>query len=139
MLRTSPDKFAEEFNRVVPGAYRRITTQDVLDMTNCGLIGKYDCYLHNDIETVRAVLQYEELRQKRIDKPQPQPQPISVTRACKICGSTLPVAPVGKYGRRKEYCAGCESSRLKLRYRKWRKTKQAKINYMTSAAHINAS
>ena len=67
-LRTSPDRFAKEFNEVVPGAYRKITTQDILDMTACGLIGKYNCYPHNDIEIVRAILRYEELRQKRIEK-----------------------------------------------------------------------
>ncbi len=50
-MRTSPDRFAKEFNEVVPGAYRRITTHDVLDMTNCGLIGHYSYYGESDIRT----------------------------------------------------------------------------------------
>jgi hypothetical protein len=122
-FRTSPDRFAKEFNEVVPGAYRKITTQDILDMTACGLIGKYDCYPHNDIETVRAILRYEELRQKRIEK---QPlNSISDIRTCRLCGIILPAEPIGKYGRPKEYCPSCEPVRAKKRYRKWRARRQS--------------
>lgn len=54
-----PNRFAVWFNRVVPGAYRQITAEDVLDMTQCGLIGRYGEYMQLDIEIVRGVLQYE--------------------------------------------------------------------------------
>ena len=122
-FRTSPDRFAKEFNEVVPGAYRKITAQDIVDMTACGLIGKYNCYPHNDIETIRAILRYEELRQKRIEK---QPlNSISDIRTCRLCGIILPVQPIGKYGRPKEYCPSCEPVRAKARYRKWRNRKHA--------------
>jgi hypothetical protein len=123
-FRTSPDRFAKEFNEVVPGAYRKMTTQDIVDMTACGLIGKYNCYPHNDIETIRAILRCEELRQKRIEKPSPNSE--SDIRTCRLCGMILPNEPIGKYGRPKEYCASCEPVRAKTRYRKWHARRQAR-------------
>jgi hypothetical protein len=122
-FRTSPNKFAEDFNEAVPGAYRRITTQDIVDMSECGLIGKYNCYPHNDIETVRAILRYEEIRQKSIEK-QPSDS-ISNIRTCRLCGMILPPEPIGKYGRPKEYCPSCEPVRARKRYQKWRSRRQA--------------
>ncbi|MFC1933986.1 hypothetical protein ACFLWC_06470 [Chloroflexota bacterium] len=62
---TSPDKFASLFNAKIPGAYRRITTQDVLSMKSCGLIGRSSYYGRADLETVRCILQYEQLWEKR--------------------------------------------------------------------------
>ncbi len=123
-FRTSPDRFAKEFNEVVPGAYRRITSDDVRDMYDCGLIGKYYSFGHKDIETVRAILRYEELRQKRIEKP--PPNSISDIRTCRLCGIILPADPIGKYGRPKEYCSSCEPVRAKKRYQKWRRRRQAR-------------
>jgi len=55
-LIVKPEKFAAWFDRVMPGAYRQITVDDVRDMVTCGLIGKFDCFLNLDLETVRAVL-----------------------------------------------------------------------------------
>ena len=45
--RTSPEAFASSFNQKFPGAYRLITVEDVNDMTECGLIGRYGFYLKN--------------------------------------------------------------------------------------------
>jgi len=45
----SPDKFAEWFNNVVPGAYRSITAQDIRDMTECGLVAHYGYYIRQDL------------------------------------------------------------------------------------------
>ena len=59
------EDFVAWFNKTIPGACRSITTQDVRNMTTCGLIGRYGYYIHLDIETVRAVLQYEQLRESR--------------------------------------------------------------------------
>ena len=123
-FRTSPARFAKEFNEVVPGAYRRITSDDVRDMHDCGLIGKYYYFGQNDIETVRAILLCEELRQKRIEKPSPNSE--SDIRTCRLCGMILPNEPIGKYGRPKEYCASCEPVRAKTRYRKWHARRQAR-------------
>jgi hypothetical protein len=64
MFITSPDNFAKWFKSEVPGAYREITSQDIWDMTDCGIIGLYRYYGRQDLETVRAVLQYEQLWQK---------------------------------------------------------------------------
>ena len=63
----TPDRFAALFNSVVP----------------CGLIGRYGYYGHSDIEIVRAILQYEWLRQER------EKQDNDV-RIYKRCGETLP-------------------------------------------------
>jgi len=52
----SPDRFAAEFNAVVPGAYRKVDAEDVRCMTSCGLIGRYGHYYRSDLETVRAIL-----------------------------------------------------------------------------------
>ena len=64
-LIVKPEGFAAWFTRVMPGAYRQVSADDIRDMTACGLIGRYDCYIQLDIETVRAILQYEQLRQNR--------------------------------------------------------------------------
>jgi hypothetical protein len=66
MFITSPGKFAAIFSAMYPGAYLTVVAQDVNDMTDCGLIGRYGSYGRQDLETVRAVLQYEQLRQKGI-------------------------------------------------------------------------
>ncbi len=55
----SSDKFTEWFNQIVPGAYRKITTQDVRDMAGCKLIAKYQYFGRADSEVVRAILLYE--------------------------------------------------------------------------------
>jgi hypothetical protein len=57
-----PVKFAEKFNRTVPGAYKSITGDDIRRMTHCGLIGRYGFFLREDVETVRGVLRYEQLK-----------------------------------------------------------------------------
>jgi len=63
-----PEDFAAWFNKAIPGAYRSITAQDVQDMVTSGLIGRYGYYMQLDIETVRAILQYEQLRENRKKK-----------------------------------------------------------------------
>lgn len=65
MFNTSPEKFAALFNEKYSGAYRQITAQDVRAMTTCGLIGRYDVYFQDDLELIRGLLQYEQLREKR--------------------------------------------------------------------------
>ena len=60
---TNPDKFSSQFNILYPGVYRTVTGRDVLDMKTCGLIGRYDIYLRDDLETIRGILQYEKLRE----------------------------------------------------------------------------
>ena len=64
MIITSPEKFAVLFNEKYPGTYRKITTQDVRDMTTCGLIGRYGFYLRVDLETIRGILEYEQLQRR---------------------------------------------------------------------------
>ena len=108
----SPDKFALWFNAVVP-AYRDITVQDVRDLTKCGLIWRYKYYGLQDIETVRAILQYEQLRDERSQKE-------DATRKCKRCGQVLPIQTNRTRGRLHEYCNSCEKFRSKERQEKWR-------------------
>ena len=120
---TSPDEFAEWFNNKYQGAYRKINTEDVRDMTTCGLIGRYRYYsLSQDGETVRGILEYEQLREKRSAKPtlEDKQEPLK----CKSCKQPLPPEPESKKGRPKEYCISCESFRNKERYDRWRKRKK---------------
>jgi hypothetical protein len=56
MFITSPDEFAALFNEKYPGTYRQVTAQDVRDMTICCLIGRYECYLKDDLEFIRGIL-----------------------------------------------------------------------------------
>lgn len=111
MFITSPENFAEWFNEKYPGTFRRITPEDVKDMTDCGLIGHYRYYSQQDLETVRGVLQYEKIRAKIAEKA--KTTPINGVPCCKICGQNLPDSPTDKKGRHKEYCPNCEPLRAK--------------------------
>ncbi len=119
------EQFAEWFHRVVPGTYRQITIQDVEDMTQCGLIGRYDEYIQLDIETVRAILQYEQLRENRQKRDELKDS--EGIMHCRRCGVALS-KPDGKCGRPREYCPDCESSRSTRRYQKWRRKIKAARN-----------
>jgi hypothetical protein len=110
-------EFARLFNAQVPGAYRRIGATDVRVMTDCDLIGESGYYVRQDLETVRRILRYEHRRGVR---PTSQRQTEKTLR-CRICRRPLPPNPVGKVGRRREYCPACESSRVRERGRAWRK------------------
>lgn len=111
------EDFAEWFHRVIPGTYRQITVQDVEDMTQCGLIGRYDEYIQLDIETVRAILQYERLRQNRQKRDELKDS--EGIMHCRRCGVEL-AKPESKRGRPNEYCDKCQPFRGRERYRKWR-------------------
>jgi len=122
-MTSNPNRFAAWFNMTYQGAHRRITTEDVEDMTTCGLIGRYRYYsTSQDGEIIRGILQYEQLREKRStqeatdDKEEPP--------SCKLCGEPLPPQCVGKRGRPRQYCPSCQSYRATERYRRWRKRKR---------------
>ena len=117
-LIVKPADFAEWFNKAIPGAYRSITTQDVRDMTTCGLIGKYGYYGNLDLEMVRCILLFEWLRQNRQKRDEIRDDDDSIH--CRRCGVVL-ARPDGKRGRPREYCTDCESSRAIMRYQKWRR------------------
>ena len=120
---TNPAKFASWFNSVVPGAYRKITTQDIRDMETCGLIRRHGGYYHHtDLEMVRGILQYEQMREKRSAKEAKEDE--HNLPSCKMCGLPLPIEPEGKKGRPREHCSNCELFRNKERNRKWRKIKK---------------
>ena len=120
-----PNRFAEWFNRVAPGAYRQITAEDVQDMTQCGLIGRYGEYMQLDIETVRAVLQYEQLRQNRQKRADIRDSDGSIH--CRRCSVVL-AKPDGRRGRPREYCRDCETSRSTMRDRKRRRKMRVAMN-----------
>ncbi|MFC1910486.1 hypothetical protein ACFLXC_04275 [Chloroflexota bacterium] len=118
----SPDRFAESFNSAYIGAYRKIDAEDVRDMTACRLIGRYGQYYYSDLETVRATLQYEQLRLNRQKRNEIRDSDGSIH--CRRCGKLLPTKENTDRGRPKEYCTECEPFRLRERNRKWR-SKQA--------------
>ncbi|MBA7612802.1 hypothetical protein ES703_20042 [subsurface metagenome] len=117
-LTGNAERFADLFNAKLPGAYRQITAQDIKDMTDCGLIGKYKYYGRTDLQIVRGLILYEQLWQKRMKKPTVEDK-LQIL-CCKLCGDSLSTRPEGKKGRPREYCPKCESLRRKDRYRKWR-------------------
>jgi hypothetical protein len=114
---TSPKAFAEWFNEKYIGACHHITPEDVKDMTVCGLIHRHGYYSESmDGETVRAVLQYEQLRENRSAQQEKEKNPPT----CKICGQPLLPKPEGKAGRHKEYCSDCEPCRNRDRQKRLR-------------------
>ncbi len=122
MFFTDPTAFANWFNMKVPGAYRKITADDVCIITECGLIGKYGFYIRQDLETVRGILQYEQQKEHQLIQQDKEKNP----PVCKICGQPLPVNSQGKPGRHKEYCSKCEFTRNRERQKrlKHRRRKQ---------------
>jgi hypothetical protein len=122
---TSPEKFANYFNRKVPGAYRQLTTGDAKLLTECGLIRRHSYYIRSDLETVRAILQYEKQRERVVQNP-----PVGERTeppVCKLCGEPLPTEPERKKGRPREYCDACESKRARDRSVRWRKRRRAAL------------
>jgi hypothetical protein len=57
-----PNRFADRFNTMVRGAYRQVTVDDIRQMAYCGLIGCHGFFTRDDLETVRGILLYEQLR-----------------------------------------------------------------------------
>ncbi|MFC1894058.1 hypothetical protein ACFLYR_08635 [Chloroflexota bacterium] len=97
MFVNSPKKFAAWFNEKYIGAYRRITTEDVREMTVCGLIGRYRYYSPpQDGETIRGILQYEQLREKRSEQGFAEDK--FESPECKMCGQPLFPDPESKTG-----------------------------------------
>jgi hypothetical protein len=112
----SPEDFAEKFNVRIPDACRKITSNDVRLMTDCKLIGRYRFYGRQDLETVRGILLYEKLREKRSTKQGKDKE----LPSCKRCGQPIPLNLKGMLGRHKEYCPECESFRNTERQRHYR-------------------
>jgi len=121
-LIVKPEDFVAWFNKAIPGAYRNITAQDVRDMTTCGLIGRYGYYIQLDIQTVRAILQYEQLRQNRQKRDEIKDDDGMIH--CRRCAVVL-AKPNGKRGRPNEYCDKCQPFRGRDRYLKWRSKQDA--------------
>ena len=67
-ITANPVKFADKFNLTVPGAYRQVTADDIRQMAQCGLIGRYGFFPREDMEIVRGVLRYEQLRKHRSEQ-----------------------------------------------------------------------
>jgi len=56
------NRFADRVNTLVRGAYRQVTVDDIKQMERCGLIGRHGFFTREDLETVRGILMYEQLR-----------------------------------------------------------------------------
>jgi hypothetical protein len=119
MFINSPEKFAVWFNEKYVGAHRRITTEDVRNMTTCGLIGRYRYYSPSqDGEIIRGILQYEQMRGKRSEQ-EPTEDVLNVPK-CKLCRQSLPPEAESKTGRPREYCIACDSLRNRERQKQLR-------------------
>ena len=131
MFITSHDKFASWFNETYPGAYRLITAEDAGGLTDCGLIGHNQYYSKSrDGETVRGILEYEQMREKRSAK-----EIINNNQAsqkCRICSQPLPTETEGKKGRPREYCPRCESMRNKDRQKRLRFRRRNKVKTLVT-------
>lgn len=122
MQLTNPQKFADFFNAKVPGAYRKVSSDDIRDMTTCGLIRRYDYYIHLDIETVRCILLYEQLQQNRQKRDKIRDDDGVIH--CRRCGVAL-ARPKAERGRPSEFCDKCQPFRGRDRYLKWRSKQDA--------------
>lgn len=58
-----PVIFATKFNTTVPEAYRLVSAEDIRYMSHCGLIGRHGFFTREDLEIVRGILRYEQLRE----------------------------------------------------------------------------
>jgi len=116
MFITHPEAFADLFNAKIPYARRKITSNDVRLMTKCNLIYKYGFYMQDDLETIRGILEYEQLRENRPLAPTSEEK--QEPPKCKKCNQPLPVEPEGKIGRPRKYCLTCEPFRNRDRQRK---------------------
>jgi hypothetical protein len=64
MISNNPNDFAQWFNKRYPGAYRKITGEDIRDLTICGFIHRYWHYSRiHVVETIREILFYEQMRE----------------------------------------------------------------------------
>ena len=61
------EKFAQKFNSLFQGSHRKVSADDVREMTRCGLIGRHGYYEQLDLHTVNGILRYESLRSQRTD------------------------------------------------------------------------
>jgi len=61
---SDPVRFAAKFNAVVPGAFRPVTADDVRYLMHCGLVGRRGFFARTDLETVRGILLYEQVRER---------------------------------------------------------------------------
>ncbi len=117
----NPKKFARQCNLLIAEAPRRVTVEDVVKLTDLGLIKRHDYYSPTqDLETIRVILQFEQWREKTMvseNLAEPQNQ---VPMLCKMCAEPLPPRSEGKKGRPRKYCDNCESKRSSERNRKWR-------------------
>jgi hypothetical protein len=95
-------------------------------MTECGLIGKYKYYGRADLQIVRGLILYEQMREKRMKKPAVEDK-LQIL-CCKLCGDPLPTKHEGKKGRPREYCRRCEKSRQRERYRTWQARKKKGVD-----------
>jgi len=114
----NPATFARWFNEKVPGAYRRLTGQDVYDMTRCGLIGRHDSY--DDTVCIREAVDILNYELKRGERVRQEKKEESGPPCCRLCGWPLPPETEGKTGRPREYCDKCEPARARERNAKWR-------------------
>lgn len=124
-LTSNPQKFALLFNRMVPGAYRKLTVDDVRKLTELGLVGRYGYYCSDDRWTVIGILQWEQYREGRGGMSARNTSHDHDQRTCKGCSKPLPpLADEVRPGRRGEYCRDCEPYRLRLRKRRSREKKK---------------
>ena len=66
-IMAEPRRFAAKFNSTVPGAYRQVTIDDIRQMAQCGLIGRHGFFSREDLEIVRGILRYEQLREQEAE------------------------------------------------------------------------
>jgi hypothetical protein len=124
MITDIPTKFSSWFNTRYAGIYRQITPEDLKDILDCGLICRYGYYSRSiDGEFIRRLLQYENLRDRRLANQVKDKKPLS----CKSCGQPLLTQPEGKIGRHKEYCSQCDCHRNRDRQKRLR-SKRRKLS-----------
>ena len=129
MFITSPNKFAALFNERLPDTHRNVIAEDIICMKKCKHICRHGFYIRDDLETVRGILLYEQMRDKESIQ-----QPVKDKKElpkCKMCEQPLPPEPANKTGRPKEYCSGCELLRTKERNRKWRARRKMRQKHLT--------
>ena len=125
-ITASPPQFAQQFNLLVPGAPRKLTAEDVVKLTELGLVKRHGYYSPTaDVETIRAIMAYEAWRAVRNTNQELHQAEGQTPQLCRLCSQPLPISELRK-GRPRAYCYRCEPSRARERYQKWRAKRRLK-------------
>ena len=111
----SAEEFADQFAKLVPGIWRKLTIEDVNELTKLELIKRHRCYTRDDIQTARSILTFILWCEGRVTTEGEPTKPPTGPRLCKKCHKKLKKRDLNSMGRPKIYCPNCYLNRRRDR------------------------